>query len=149
MLISAAAIFIGLLALFWGADRFVVGAGATARNLGVSPGLIGLVIVGFATSPPEMLVSAVASLDDAAGLAAGNALGSKLANLGLVPGTAILSFPSRSTQSRCIIGDGHADAGRCLPRVQSQAKGSIDSTDRWRAIGRVPDSTRASSSGNP
>jgi cation:H+ antiporter len=93
MLISAAAIFIGLLALFWGADRFVVGAGATARNLGVSPILIGLVIVGFATSAPEMLISAVASLDGAAGLAVGNALGSNIANLGLVLGTAILIFP--------------------------------------------------------
>ncbi len=93
MLISAAAIFIGLLALFWGADRFVVGAGDTARNLGVSPVLIGVVIVGFATSTPEMLISAVASLDGAAGLAVGNALGSNIANFGLVLGTAILIFP--------------------------------------------------------
>jgi len=62
MLISAAAILIGLLLLFWGADRLVVGAGATARNLGVPPILIGLIIVGFATSAPEMLISAVASM---------------------------------------------------------------------------------------
>lgn len=93
MLLSAAAILIGFVVLFWGADRFVVGAGATARNLGVSPVLIGLVIVGFATSAPEMLISAVASLDGAAGLAVGNALGSNIANLGLVLGTAILIFP--------------------------------------------------------
>ncbi len=93
MLISAAAILIGLLLLFWGADRFVVAAGATARNLGVSPILIGLVIIGFATSAPEMLISAVASLEGAAGLAVGNALGSNIANLGLVLGSAILIFP--------------------------------------------------------
>ena len=77
MLISAAAILIGLLLLFWGADRFVVAAGATARNLGVSPILIGLVIIGFATSAPEMLISAVASLEGAAELAVGNALGNR------------------------------------------------------------------------
>ena len=93
MLLSSAAILIGLLLLFWGADRFVVGAGATARNLGVSPVLIGLVIVGFATSAPEMLISAVASLDGAPGLAVGNALGSNIANLGLVLGTAIVIYP--------------------------------------------------------
>ncbi len=95
MLLSAAAILIGLLLLFWGADRFVVGAGATARNLGVSPVLIGLVIVGFATSAPEMLISALASLNGAPGLAVGNALGSNIANLGLVLGTAILIYPLR------------------------------------------------------
>ncbi len=93
MLISAAAILIGLLLLFWGADRLVVGAGATARNLGVPPILIGLIIVGFATSAPEMLISAVASMDNAPALAVGNALGSNIANLGLVLGTAIMICP--------------------------------------------------------
>jgi len=93
MLISAAAVLIGLLLLFWGADRLVVGAGATARNLGVSPILIGLVVVGFATSAPEMLISALASMDNAPALAVGNALGSNIANLGLVLGTAILICP--------------------------------------------------------
>ena len=93
MLISVAAVLIGLLLLFWGADRLVVGAGATARNLGVPPILIGLVIVGFATSAPEMLISAVASMDNAPALAVGNALGSNIANLGLVLGIAILICP--------------------------------------------------------
>ncbi len=93
MLLSAAEILIGLLLLYWGADRLVVGAAATARNLGVSAILVGLVIVGFATSAPEMLISAVASMDDAPALAVGNALGSNVANLGLVLGTAILICP--------------------------------------------------------
>jgi len=93
MLMSAAAVLVGLLLLFWGADRLVVGAGATARNLGIPPILIGLVIVGFATSAPEMLISAVASMDNAPALAVGNALGSNIANLGLVLGTAILICP--------------------------------------------------------
>ncbi len=93
MMLSVAAILVGLLLLFWGADRLVIGAGATARNLGVSPVLIGLVIVGFATSAPEMLVSAVASMNNAPALALGNAVGSNIANLGMVLGTAVLLAP--------------------------------------------------------
>ncbi len=93
MLLPAAEILIGLLLLFWGADRLVVSAAATARNLGVSAVLVGLVIIGFATSAPEMLISVLASVDNAPALAIGNALGSNVANLGLVLGTAILIFP--------------------------------------------------------
>lgn len=93
MMLSAAAILVGLLLLFWGADRLVIGAGATARNFGVSPVLIGLVIVGFATSAPEMLISAVASMDNAPALAVGNALGSNIANLGMVLGVAVVLSP--------------------------------------------------------
>ncbi|HEY5624631.1 MAG TPA: calcium/sodium antiporter, partial [Gammaproteobacteria bacterium] len=86
-------IAIGLLLLFWGADRLVIGAAATARNLGVSAVLVGLVVVGFATSAPEMLISALAAMDNAPALAVGNALGSNIANLGLVLGTAVLICP--------------------------------------------------------
>ena len=93
MMLSVAAILVGLLLLFWGADRLVIGAGATARNLSVSPVLIGLVIVGFATSAPEMLISAVASMNNAPALALGNAVGSNIANLGMVLGTAVLLAP--------------------------------------------------------
>lgn len=93
MMLSVAAILAGLLLLFWGADRLVIGAAATARNLGVSPVLIGLVIVGFATSAPEMLISAVASIENAPGLAVGNAVGSNIANLGLVLGVSVLLTP--------------------------------------------------------
>ena len=90
---DVAAIVIGFAFLVWGADRFVVGAGATARNLGVPPILIGLTIVGFATSAPEILVSVVASLQDTPGLAVGNAVGSNIANIGLVLGFAALVRP--------------------------------------------------------
>jgi len=93
MLFPAAAILIGVLLLAWGADRLVLGASAAARNLGVSPLLIGLIIVGFATSAPEMLVSALASANGTPGLAVGNALGSNIANLGLVLGGAALVHP--------------------------------------------------------
>ena len=63
----------GLVLLIWGADRFVHGAGAIARNLGVAPLLIGLTVVAFATSAPEILVSIVASLRGEPGLALGMA----------------------------------------------------------------------------
>ncbi len=76
----------GLILLIWGADRFVHGASATARNLGVAPLLIGLTIVAFATSAPEILVSAVAALRGEPGLAFGNAIGSNIVNIGLVLG---------------------------------------------------------------
>ena len=87
MLVNVVAIIVGFGMLGWGADRFVVGASATARNLGVAPILIGLTIVAFATSAPEVLVSVVASLQGNASLAVGNAVGSNIANVGLVLGT--------------------------------------------------------------
>jgi cation:H+ antiporter len=92
-MLSVTAILIGLLLLFWGGDRLVIGAGATARNLGVSPVLMGFVIIGFATSAPEMFISAVASMNNAPALALGNAVGSNIANLGMVLGTAVLLAP--------------------------------------------------------
>jgi len=85
------AIVAGLTLLIWGADRFVLGASATARNLGVAPLLIGLTIVAFATSAPEILVSVIAALRGEPGLAFGNAIGSNIVNIGLVLGfTAIV-----------------------------------------------------------
>jgi cation:H+ antiporter len=81
--------------MVWAADRLVAGASATARNLGVSPLIIGLTIVGFGTSAPELVVSAVASYRDNAGLALGNAVGSNIANLGLVLGITALIYPLR------------------------------------------------------
>ena len=86
MLLQLLAIIVGFSLLVWGADRFVIGAGAAARNLGVAPIMIGLTIVAFATSAPEVLVSVVASLQGNVGLAVGNAVGSNIANVGLVLG---------------------------------------------------------------
>lgn len=79
-------IVIGLVLLIWGADRFVLGASATARNMGVAPLLIGLTVVAFATSAPEILVSVVAASRGDPGLAFGNAIGSNIVNIGLVLG---------------------------------------------------------------
>ena len=83
----------GLVLLIWGADRFVHGAAATARNFGVTPLLIGLTIVAFATSAPEILVSIVASLRGEPGLAIGNAIGSNIVNIGLVLGCVAMIRP--------------------------------------------------------
>ncbi len=81
----------GLALLTWGADRFVHGAAAAARNMGIAPLLIGLTVVAFATSAPEILVSIVAASQKQPGLAFGNAIGSNIVNIGLVLGiTAVI-----------------------------------------------------------
>jgi len=92
MLQAILAILIGFILLAWSADRFVNGAAAIARHLGISPLIVGLTIVGFGTSAPELVVSAIAALAGNTSLAIGNAIGSNVANIGLVLGiTAIIS----------------------------------------------------------
>ena len=86
MLIDSLAVIGGLVLLIGGSDRFVLGAAAGARNLGVPPLLVGLTVVAFATSAPEVLVSAIAALRGEPGLAFGNAIGSNIVNIGLVLG---------------------------------------------------------------
>ncbi len=93
MLLSLGLIAIGFVFLVWGADRFVAGASATARNLGVSPLIIGLTVIGFGTSAPEMVVSGVAALRGNPGLAVGNAVGSNIANVALILGVAACIYP--------------------------------------------------------
>ena len=83
-------IVIGLGLLAWSADKLVEYAVSLAKHLNVSAFLIGIVIIGFGTSAPEMLVSALAALDKVGGIAIGNALGSNIANLGLVLGFAAI-----------------------------------------------------------
>lgn len=83
----------GFFILVFSADRFVVGTAAIARNLGISPLIIGLTIVGFGTSAPEMLVSAVAAWNGNPGLAIGNAIGSNIANIGLILGCTAVLIP--------------------------------------------------------
>ncbi len=95
MLISLLQLSGGFLLMVWAADRLVAGASATARNLGVPPLIIGLTIVGFGTSSPELVVSAVATSRGNPGLALGKALGSNIANLGLVLGITALIYPLR------------------------------------------------------
>lgn len=83
----------GLVLLILGAERFVHGAAATARNFGIAPLLIGLTVVAFATSAPEVLVSVVAASRGEPGLAIGNAIGSNIVNIGLVLGITAIVRP--------------------------------------------------------
>ena len=87
MLLAAASILFGFIALIWSANLLVAGAASIARNLGISPLIIGLtIVVSLGTSAPEILVSLTASLSDAGPLAIGNAIGSNIANIALVLG---------------------------------------------------------------
>ncbi len=83
---------LGLIILIWSADKFVEGAAATAHHAGMPSLLIGMVVIGFGTSAPEMVVSAISALQGNPGLALGNAYGSNISNIALILGiTAIIS----------------------------------------------------------
>ncbi len=86
LLYPSLAILFGLILLVWSSDKFVEGAASIAQNYGVSKLMIGLTIVALGTSAPEMLVSAFASITGSPHLALGNAIGSNIANIGLVLG---------------------------------------------------------------
>lgn len=93
MSLSIVAIIAGFAILVWSADRFVLGASALAQNLGVPTLIIGMIIMGFGTSAPEIFVATIASMGGNPGLALGNALGSNIANIGLVLGIGALIAP--------------------------------------------------------
>jgi len=93
MLMPILAVLGGLALLVWSADRFVDGAAATAKNLGVPTLLIGMVIIGFGTSAPEMMVSGLAASQGSPGLALGNAIGSNITNIALILGLTALLAP--------------------------------------------------------
>jgi len=93
MLVAILSVLLGFVALLWSADRLVSGASSLAAYLGIPSLIIGLVVVGFGTSAPEMVVSAVSAINGQTGLAVGNALGSNIANVGLVLGATALFYP--------------------------------------------------------
>lgn len=93
MLLEYLGVLGGLILLIFGADRFVIGAANIARNMGVSPLIIGVSIVGIATSAPEILVSSAAAIDGKTEIAIGNAIGSNIANIGMVLGLTALLKP--------------------------------------------------------
>lgn len=99
MLLDILIIVLGFIGLIWGADKFVFGASVLARHLGVSPLMIGLTIVAFGTSAPEIFSSAVSALNDKPDLAIGNALGSNLFNIGIALGIAALINPLKPPAS--------------------------------------------------
>ena len=92
-MIAVGAVVIGLVILVWSADRFVAGAAAAAWHFQVPPLLIGMVIIGFGTSAPEMVVSAMAASQGNPGLALGNAYGSNITNIALILGITALISP--------------------------------------------------------
>ena len=94
MLMAIGAIIAGLILLVWSADKFVEGSATTASHFGMPPLLIGMVVVGFGTSAPEMAVSALAASQGNPGLALGNAYGSNITNIALILGAGVLSLPS-------------------------------------------------------
>ncbi|MCL4121067.1 UNVERIFIED_CONTAM: hypothetical protein GTU68_028982 [Idotea baltica] len=102
---AALGVIFGLLGLLWGADRFVAGSAGAAKNFGISPLVIGLTIVSIGTSAPEIIVAINAALKDAGDMAVGNAIGSNLANIGLVLGITALICPI-PTQSHLLKQEG-------------------------------------------
>ncbi|QFR43989.1 calcium/sodium antiporter [Sulfurimonas sp. CVO] len=93
MILFSLAIIIGFVLLVWSADRFVEGAASTAKHLGMPTLLIGILIVGFGTSAPEMVVSAIAAMEGNPALALGNALGSNIVNIALILGITAIVTP--------------------------------------------------------
>ena len=99
---AIAAIIVGFVAVVWGADRFVYGAAGLASNFGVSRLVIGLTIVAFGTSAPEMLVSGMAAASGSRAMGVGNAIGSNITNVTLVLGAAALVQPLK-VHSRLLV----------------------------------------------
>jgi len=93
----------GLIALVWSADRFVEGASAIAKRAGLTPMLIGLTIVSLGTSAPEVLISVMSALAESGELAVGNALGSNIANIGLVLGVTLIVSPITLSRDTTLI----------------------------------------------
>lgn len=90
---AVAFLVIGLIFLVWSADKLVFGAAALARNVGISPLVIGMTILAMGSSAPEMMVSATAALDGKTDTAVGNVLGSNIANIALILGITALIKP--------------------------------------------------------
>ena len=93
MILYLFSVIAGFIVLVWSADKFVEGAASTAKHLGMPSLLIGILIVGFGTSAPEMVVSAIAAMEGNPGLALGNAIGSNIVNIALILGVTALVSP--------------------------------------------------------
>ncbi|MFN3865591.1 MAG: calcium/sodium antiporter [Demequina sp.] len=93
MIAPVIATLVGLGILAWSAERFVMGAATVAKYLGMAPLLIGMIVIGFGTSAPEIVVSAFAAAQGSPEIALGNALGSNIANIGLILGVTAILLP--------------------------------------------------------
>ena len=112
MILPIVAVVLGLGVLVWSADKFVDGAVGIAKFCGMSTLLIGMVIVGFGTSAPEMVVSAISAMQNAPELALGNAYGSNIANIALILGLTA----ARPAYIACRDGAFHFPGIRCFYR---------------------------------
>jgi len=92
MFLFAAAIIAGLVLLIWSSEHFVDGASSIARNIGISPLIVGMLVIGLGTSAPEMIVSATAALQGNPGLGIGNAIGSNITNITMVLGITAIFY---------------------------------------------------------
>lgn len=99
MILNIALFASGFLLLYYGAHWLVKGSSSLARNLGLKPLVIGLTVVAFGTSAPEMVVSVVSSIKDKSMIAVGNVVGSNICNIALVLGLAALIHPIKSHRS--------------------------------------------------
>jgi cation:H+ antiporter len=120
----------GFMLLVVGAEMLVRGSVAVARRLEVSPLLIGLALVGFGTSSPELVASISAALQDSPGIAVGNVVGSNIVNILLILGSAAVIAPMRVTRAAYVrdgpvlIGATAAMIAVCLYGIMSPAVGA-------------------------
>ncbi|MBQ5429332.1 MAG: calcium/sodium antiporter [Neisseriaceae bacterium] len=98
MILPLLAIIIGLIVLVLSADKFIDASASVAKIMGIPSLIIGMVIVGFGTSAPEMSVSVMASLNNSPGIALGNAYGSNITNIALILGVTAIIYPIKSSQ---------------------------------------------------
>jgi len=134
MTLAIIAVIFGLALLVWSADRFVDGAAVTAQHLGMPPLLIGMVIVGFGTSAPEMVVSAISALQGNPGIALGNAYGSNIANIALILGVTALVSPI-VVQSQVLRKELPLLFGVTLLAAAQLVDGELSRGDAWVLLG--------------
>jgi cation:H+ antiporter len=94
-LVAVGQLLLGALVLYLGAEWLVKGAAGLARAIGLPPLVVGLTVVAYGTSAPEMTVGVASALDGRGAIALGNSIGSNIANLGLILGMTILIAPPR------------------------------------------------------
>ena len=134
MLLAIAAVIAGLALLVWSADKFVDGASATATHAGMPPLLIGMLIIGFGTSAPEMVVSALAASQGNPGLALGNAYGSNITNIALIIGLVAIISPI-SVHSQVIRKELPLLMGVTLLAGYQLIDGQLSRMDAWVLLG--------------
>lgn len=134
MILALCAIIIGLIVLAFSADRFVEGASAAARHFGMPPLLIGMLVIGFGTSAPEMMVSALSASQGNPGLALGNAYGSNITNIALILGLTALISPI-TVASGVLRKELPILTGITAFSVWQISDGMVSRTDAWMLLG--------------